>query len=593
MAVHHQCIEPFNLQTPRESECVDNAHGCVVKDNLSPGGRKRLISLGEDSKEAVICLTCVDKLTKKKATGKKKVTDGTHESYTRGLYAPRKPKKINIPKADTLRELRRTAAFYAQTFVFGKKERTNNTVKYLKIAQQFYGDSSLNIVGCLNQLVGGHGPFAALYTVKEGDNSIDKVLKESVCAKDTGSFYIAGQNFSASLLSLSFYKDPTSKLLGRSIWENANDVTKNIKKAISLIPKLKGKLVIVDSNYAVEGYVSGHNEAQFFQYIKDGMYAMSREYPERNKVEQGFDQLEEGTPTDPQQDPSAVDGTDTVSSIPKLPNLENNTNNTANATFENNDDGNATENDMQDPEEIIDSVQTVAKGGSKGYLGSSDRDWDPFDGVRAPDGWSFNGFMAFTCLGPTTSYFALVLKMGGSGMLHKDKKSTKGAAKKFQGRANMRKTTEESDALERATGGTGRGMTMHTKVNLAAVAQGEDDADTRDTDREFAATTQQIATHQGLLSVQMKLLEFATSEQMKKDVFNKIGEYTKRIEQLDVKIAQISNKKRKKNVIVEAVLNHGAVSLGIKRDKNDGIQVHAGTGVVQDGGVDGNTEESC
>ena len=78
MAVHHQCIEPFNLQTPRESECVDNAHGCVVKDNLSPGGRKRLISLGEDSKEAVICLTCVDKLTKNKltkknATGKKSV----------------------------------------------------------------------------------------------------------------------------------------------------------------------------------------------------------------------------------------------------------------------------------------------------------------------------------------------------------------------------------------------------------------------------------------------------------------------------------------------------------------------------------------
>ena len=53
-------------------------------------------------------------------------------------------------------------------------------------------------------------------------------------------------------------------------------------------------------------------------------------------------------------------------------------------------------------------------------------------------------------------------------------KSTKGAAKKFQGRANMRKTAEESDTLERATGGTGRGMTMHTQVNLAAVAQGEE-----------------------------------------------------------------------------------------------------------------------
>jgi len=45
--------------------------------------------------------------------------------------------------------------------------------------------------------------------------------------------------------------------------ENVNDVTKNLEKAISLIPKLKGKLVIVDSNYAVEGYVYGHNEAQF------------------------------------------------------------------------------------------------------------------------------------------------------------------------------------------------------------------------------------------------------------------------------------------------------------------------------------------
>ena len=38
--------------------------------------------------------------------------------------------------------------------------------------------------------------------------------------------------------------------------------------------KLKGKLVKVDENYAVTGYVSGHNEAQFYQYILDGMYHM-------------------------------------------------------------------------------------------------------------------------------------------------------------------------------------------------------------------------------------------------------------------------------------------------------------------------------
>jgi len=253
---------------------------------------------------------------------------------------------------------------------------------------------------------------------------------------------------------------------GRGIWDNADGVMANLKKAISLIPKLKGKLVDVDKNYAVVGYASGHNEAQFFQYILDGMYAMQS----REKA-----------------DKAATNTTHQASKVT---------------------------NEQQEPQTVLalvnnastdgtDSNDTIVEGHDKGYMGSKDMDWDPFDGVRAPDGWQFFGYMAFYCLGPTTDYFSVLLKMGGNRDSNSNETDTS--------RAGHRVKKKARNAKERNTGGYERGLNMQTKVNLAAVAQGDDDADMRQLERKFASTTQQISAIQKLLEFKMQMSSFVSS----------------------------------------------------------------------------------
>jgi len=43
-----------------------------------------------------------------------------------------------------------------------------------------------------------------------------------------------------------------------------------------------------------------------------------------------------------------------------------------------------------------------------------EKDWDPFKGVEAPVGYSYDGKLAFLCLGPTTQHFSKVIRLGGS-----------------------------------------------------------------------------------------------------------------------------------------------------------------------------------
>ena len=55
-------------------------------------------------------------------------------------------------------------------------------------------------------------------------------------------------------------------------------------------------------------------------------------------------------------------------------------------------------NEQQEPQTVLalvnnastdgtDINDTILEGHDKGYMGSKDMDWDPVDGVRAPDGW--------------------------------------------------------------------------------------------------------------------------------------------------------------------------------------------------------------
>ena len=41
----------------------------------------------------------------------------------------------------------------------------------------------------------------------------------------------------------------------------------------------------------------------------------------------------------------------------------------------------------------------------------TEKDWDPFKGMEAPFGYSYDGKLAFLCLGPTTQHFSKVIRL--------------------------------------------------------------------------------------------------------------------------------------------------------------------------------------
>ena len=92
-------------------------------------------------------------------------------------------------------------------------------------------------------------------------------------------------------------------------------------------------------------------------------------------------------------------------------------------------------------------------------------------------------------MGPTTDCEEVLLKMSW----YNNETSN--------GRANQREMTNKRESFERGSGGPGCGMNLQTKVGLAAVAQGEDNADMRDNDRELASITQQLSSYQQMITI--------------------------------------------------------------------------------------------
>ena len=74
------------------------------------------------------------------------------------------------------------------------------------------------------------------------------------------------------------------------------------------------------------------------------------------------------------------------------------------------------------------------------------------------------------------------------------------ADKKSSGRASIRAGMRKIAEAERTHGGPDRGMPLHTKVNLTAIAQGEDDVDMPDQEKELSTLVTQLMSIQGLMS---------------------------------------------------------------------------------------------
>lgn len=203
----------------------------------------------------------------------------------------KKKKKVQ-PSQTILRELRRVAAFDAQTFVSTKYEKTSKEGRERAIEEQFYGNERLSplidntIKGTLSQLVRGEGAYAALFD--EGDGiglTRELILKTSLCGTDSASRYVAGEHFTSQMIS-EFGTKKKKKVSGRQLWDLANGTTKNLKKALALVKKLDNVIVVLDDhNNRVIDYMSGKNQESFFRSILNGMWQLHQAKKKRKSDE--------------------------------------------------------------------------------------------------------------------------------------------------------------------------------------------------------------------------------------------------------------------------------------------------------------------
>ncbi len=101
---------------------------------------------------------------------------------------------------------------------------------------------------------------------------MELVLKPSCCGKGDLSTYIAGVHFTADDINTFGIK----KMKGHALWSMGLTVLQSIKKALSIVPKLLPRIVIIDKNCGVVGYASGKNESLFMQHINNGMFALMK-----------------------------------------------------------------------------------------------------------------------------------------------------------------------------------------------------------------------------------------------------------------------------------------------------------------------------
>ena len=215
-------------------------------------------------------------------------------------------------------------------------------------------------------MIEGSGAFCLIYDVREGKNDVELVLKQSCCGKETSSSYVAGVHFTEDDIRTFGHN---KKVNGRALWAMGLTVLRSIKKALSIVPKLSPRIVMIDKNCAVIGYASRKNEQSFMQLVDNGMYAMTI-----GDDEQIVD-VSDGSDDDNERIGAVAVGGDMLAK---------------------DDDCDVVADEPTISIELLDS-------------------WDPFQrgGYAAPEGYTYIGKISFICFGPTSKFFASTLAMGG------------------------------------------------------------------------------------------------------------------------------------------------------------------------------------
>ena len=352
--------------------------------------------------------------------------------------------------ATIIQELRHIATFQAQLFIFTKVDNTKELPRCALIEDYFHGIKKKCIEGVCIQLVNGKGPFCALYNLVEDEHTVELVLKLSCCGKETSSSYVVGVHFTVK--DTATFGLNNKKMNRCALWDMGLNVLQSMKKALSLVPKLLPRIIIIEKNCAVTGYASGKNETTFLQYIDNGMFLLTKKDVDMLVVDESDDNDEvlvaktkEGMPI--MRDDVLIAGGGTPKTKESL----------------------IFGTDFEDV--VVDNPVGLDS-------------WNPFKLIAAPEGYSYIGKLFFICFGPSSKFFASTLAMGGKANCNLEEKKER--TKKMQ-----RKITKERANIDREVG-IDRGMTMQARMQCAFMAQNEDDANQRHRDMGMVMLKKQI-----------------------------------------------------------------------------------------------------
>ena len=174
----------------------------------------------------------------------------------------KKGKNDTTVPATALRDIRNAAAFLALVNVYGQGI-TGEKAMEKEVAKHFFGDESSGLASTLKLLLTGGAAFEA-----------DCVLKKH--CHGTNSYFVRGEHFDEDLLSRqAFTKADSAKIQGRGLLGGAKQAHANCKKAISMLRRLKGKVVNINGRGEVLNYASGMKEIDLMRYLNDGMYMLT------------------------------------------------------------------------------------------------------------------------------------------------------------------------------------------------------------------------------------------------------------------------------------------------------------------------------
>jgi hypothetical protein len=463
-----------------------------------------------------ICLLCKDRIVRQSTSLKELKAAAKRSSSTESTPKKKAKEKESCPSGAVLRNLRKLAAFHCFVFMFEAYEKKKMADKWKIMEESFYGDPRKKIKGAIHQLLDGDNAFAALYDdpVVNEKGIVERALKASCCGADTVRHYVAGHHFTVKMLST--FADGKF-FIGRSLWGFGEEVMNSVKKAVSLMPKLAPQICSINKNFAVISFSSGKTEDNLFQMIDNGMYDMEVKEGGAAVVVDAYANATKGV-EHPQDDESC-----------------------------------RRDSGVDDRNLAIADTENM----------TGEKDWDPFKGVVAPFGYSYDGKLAFLCLGPTTQHFSKVIRLGGS-------KFDGTETKKKGSRSAMRKEEENRNVIDRVVG-MERGLSQQSQTTFGLMAQNEESAAQAHRDMRMTGIMKRIENNTQLVKIRMSLWKELDKGEVKNTMMKYISDLLEKGEHLDRELEGMIAEGRISNPIVNQLLFNAASSIGCKIGGNDEV----------------------